>query len=183
MRCGDSFVDVGIALLSVRSPIRPALSAPFYPATVSRLSNGSGNYLAEVQDSMKIPRKTAVAMLALTLALTACGTSYPADPDGTLDRVSGGTLRVGASHNEDWVNLRGGSEPQGREPDLVRAFAARLGAEIEWSEGTEHVLAEDLKHGELDLVIGGLNDKTPWEKDGGHHAGLCGVRGQPRPGA
>jgi DNA-binding transcriptional LysR family regulator len=116
---------------------------------------------------MKIPRKTAVAILALTLTLTACGPSFPADPDGTLDRVSGGTLRVGASHNEDWVNLRGGSEPQGKEPDLVRAFAAKLGAEIEWSEGTEHVLAEDLKHGELDLVIGGLNDKTPWEKDAG----------------
>jgi ABC-type amino acid transport substrate-binding protein len=115
---------------------------------------------------MKI-RMMAAAMLAGALALTACGTSFPADPDETLDRVSGGTLRVGASDNGEWVSLTANGEPQGREPDLVRAFAAKLGAEIEWSEGTEHVLAEDLKHGELDLVIGGLNDKTPWEKDAG----------------
>jgi ABC-type amino acid transport substrate-binding protein len=116
---------------------------------------------------MKIPRMMAAAMLAGALALTACGTSFPADPDGTLDRVTGGTLRVGASDNGEWVSLTANGEPQGREPDLVRAFAAKLGAEIEWSEGTEHVLAEGLKHGELDLVIGGLNDKTPWEKDAG----------------
>ncbi|MDQ0076425.1 transporter substrate-binding domain-containing protein [Arthrobacter oryzae] len=109
----------------------------------------------------------AAAMLAGALALTACGTSFPADPDGTLDRVTGGTLRVGASDNGEWVSLTANGEPQGREPDLVRAFAAKLGAEIEWSEGTEHVLAEGLKHGELDLVIGGLHDKTPWEKDAG----------------
>ena len=46
---------------------------------------------------MKIPRMMAAAILAGALALTACGTSFPSDPDGTLDRVSGGTLRVGAS--------------------------------------------------------------------------------------
>jgi len=28
-------------------------------------------------------------------------------------------------------------------------------------------LAEELKHGQLDLVIGGLDDKTPWAQHGG----------------
>ncbi len=132
---------------------------------------------------MKIPRMMAAAILAGALALTACGTSFPSDPDGTLDRVSGGTLRVGASANGEWVSLPASGEPQGREPDLVRAFAAQLGAGIEWSEGAEHVLAEDLKHGELDLVIGGLNDKTPWEKDAGltrAYAESVDTRGQGR---
>ncbi|GAB5078675.1 transporter substrate-binding domain-containing protein [Arthrobacter sp. AD-310] len=110
-------------------------------------------------------------LLAALLALTACGT-YPADPDGTLDRVRGGTLRVGASANGDWVRLPdGGAGPdrvEGTEADLVRQFADRMGAEVEWVQGTEHVLAEELKHGALDLVIGGLDDKTPWST----HAGL-----------
>ena len=116
---------------------------------------------------MKIPKSLGAALLACALALTACGNSFPADPEGTLDRVTGGTLWVGASANGEWVILPDGGEPQGSEPHLVRAFAASLGAEIEWSDGTEHVLAEALKHGELDLVVGGLNDKTPWEKDAG----------------
>ena len=45
------------------------------------------------------------------------------------------------------------------------------------------MLAEDLKHGELDLVIGGLNDKTPWEKDAGltrAYAESVDTRGQGR---
>ena len=42
-------------------------------------------------------------MLISALTLTACGTSFPADPDGTLGRVSGGVLRVGASENDGWV--------------------------------------------------------------------------------
>ncbi|MBT2594147.1 transporter substrate-binding domain-containing protein [Arthrobacter sp. ISL-72] len=109
----------------------------------------------------------AAAVLISALTLTSCGTSFPADPDGTLDRVSGGVLRVGASENDDWVTVAASGEPEGSEPALIREFASRLGAEIKWSVGTEHVLAADLKHGELDLVIGGLNDETPWEKEAG----------------
>lgn len=118
--------------------------------------------------------RTAILACLLTalLALPGCG-AYPADPDGTLDRVRGGTLRVGASANGDWVRLpdAGGARTgrvEGTEADLVRQFADSLDAEVEWVQGTEHVLAEELKHGSLDLVIGGLDDKTPWTT----HAGL-----------
>jgi ABC-type amino acid transport substrate-binding protein len=116
--------------------------------------------------------KLLVLLLAALLALAGCGTSYPADPEGTLDRVRGGTLRVGASPNGDWVQLPAGSggaaRVEGREAGLVQRFAEQLGADIEWVTGTEQVLADELKHGELDLVIGGLDDKTPWTT----HAGL-----------
>jgi hypothetical protein len=117
-------------------------------------------------------RRGAIAcLLAALLAITGCGT-YPTDPEGTLERVRGGTLRVGASVNGDWVRIpEGGSSParvEGSEADLVRQFAEHLGAEVEWVQGTEHVLAEELKHGTLDVVIGGLDDKTPWST----HAGL-----------
>jgi ABC-type amino acid transport substrate-binding protein len=107
------------------------------------------------------------ALLAASLFLAGCQ-PYPADPDGTLDRVTGGVLRVGASPNGEWVRVSGSSDPEGREAELVREFAAKLEARVEWTVGTEYVLAEAVKHGELDLVIGGLDDKTPWEK----HAGL-----------
>jgi len=116
-------------------------------------------------------RGTIACLLAALLALAGCGT-YPSDPEGTLERVRGGTLRVGASVNGDWVRIPdSGTSPdrvEGREADLVRQFAERLGAEVEWVQGTEHVLAEELKHGALDVVIGGLDDKTPWST----HAGL-----------
>ncbi|MFJ6158699.1 transporter substrate-binding domain-containing protein [Pseudarthrobacter sp. NPDC092184] len=114
-------------------------------------------------------------LLAILMVLSGCGSSFPADPEGTLERVRGGTLRVGASMNGDWVRITapgGGrlssNDVQGMEAELVKDFAARLGAEIEWVAGTEQVLADELKHGGLDLAIGGLDDKTPWVT----HAGL-----------
>ena len=108
-------------------------------------------------------------LLAALLVLSGCESNFPADPGGTLERARGGTLRVGASMNGDWVRINasgsGGlssNDVQGTEAELVKDFAARLGAEIEWVAGTEQVLADELKHGGLDLVIGGLDDKTPW---------------------
>jgi polar amino acid transport system substrate-binding protein len=100
----------------------------------------------------------AAAVLAL---LTACG-QFPADPDGTLDRVRGGVLRVGASHHEPWVEIVEGGEPSGIEPELVRQFASQLQATIEWRLGSEEALMTDLEHGRLDLLIGGLTADSPW---------------------
>lgn len=101
----------------------------------------------------------AIAMAAMLLA--GC-TSIPADPDGTLERVRGGTLRVGVTENPPWVELSDGGEPAGTEPELVAAFAEDLDAEVEWTGGSESRLAAALEAGELDLVIGGLLDDTPW---------------------
>jgi hypothetical protein len=101
------------------------------------------------------------------LFLSACGASFPADPNGTLERVSGGTLRVGASENDPWVSVPSSGDPEGSEPELIRTFAAKLGADVEWTTGAQHVLAEDLKHGDLDILIGGLDDQTPWAQHGG----------------
>lgn len=88
--------------------------------------------------------------------------SIPADPDGTLERVQGGTLRVGVTENAPWVVLPQNGEPTGTEPELVRAFAERIDAEVEWTEGSETRLAAALEGGELDMVVGGLLGDTPW---------------------
>jgi polar amino acid transport system substrate-binding protein len=96
------------------------------------------------------------------LAVLAGCSSFPADPDGTLDRVRGGVLRVGASHNEPWVQVVDGTEPSGIEAELVQRFAETLQATIEWQSGGEEALMNDLEDGRLDLVIGGLTAESPW---------------------
>ena len=105
--------------------------------------------------------KAAFAVMVMLL-MTSCGLQVPADPEGTLDRISGGTLRVGVSHNPPWTEVRDGAEPTGSEADLVRQFAATREATIEWAAAGEESLIGQLERGELDLVIGGLTKKSPW---------------------
>lgn len=108
----------------------------------------------------------AAPMCAALLLGTGCGITIPTDPDGTLDRIRGGVLRVGVTENPGFVDL-GGGEPRGTEPELVREFAAVVGAEVTWVEGSERELVEGLKDGELDAAVGGFRDDSPWEQKAG----------------
>lgn len=113
---------------------------------------------------MATPRRAVLAALvgAAALGLGACTSSgYPADPEGTLDRISGGTLRAGVVHHPPHVDASG-AEPVGREPDLIRAFAAAHGAQVEWTVAGEEALMTALEKGDVDLVAGGLTSKSPW---------------------
>ena len=103
------------------------------------------------------------ALIVWIAALALAGCEYPRDPDGTLDRVEGGTLRVGFVVNEPWVQLPG-DEPTGIEPDLVRGLAVELDARIDWTEGSEEELVGALEEGQLDIVIGGITDETLWQE-------------------
>lgn len=123
---------------------------------------------------MLLSRTRAAYALAAVFLSAGClltGCAMPADPKGTLGNITGGTLRVGAtesvSKSGDWVRLAPGSDPAGIEPDLVRSFAASRGAAVDWRSGSEQDLVSDLKHGDLDLVVGGFADDTPWSKDAG----------------
>ena len=108
-------------------------------------------------------RKLLVGTVAtMALALTGCTSSgYPADPDGTFDDVSGGTLSVGIVHHPPYVDATG-EEPAGSEVDLVRAFAEQLDADIEWTASGEEALMTAMESGDVDLVAGGLTDQSPW---------------------
>lgn len=103
----------------------------------------------------------AVAALALAV-LAGCGLTVPSDPEGTLDRVSGDVLRVGVTHHEPWVVVADGGDPAGEEPALLEAFAASLDADVDWTVGNEESLVAALERGDLDVVIGGFTDATPW---------------------
>ena len=108
------------------------------------------------------PRWGVVAASALLIVVLAGCAQIPADVDGTVDRLAeGGSLRVGVTANPPWTETTG-DEPSGTEVDLVEAFAAEHGADIEWSEGSEAVLAEALRAGSLDVAIGGFVDTSPW---------------------
>lgn len=95
----------------------------------------------------------AVAPLLLAASLIAAGCTYPQDPDGTLERVEGGTLRAGVSP----------SPRSAAEMRLVERFAADLGARVRWTRDGEEHLIERLEKGELDLVVGGLTKTSPWK--------------------
>lgn len=113
-----------------------------------------------------IARTAVVSGLSLLL-LTGCGARIPSDPDGTLDRANGGTLRVGVTENGTWVDVREGGDPVGIEPELVKSFASTLDADVAWSSGSEEALVGDLENGDLDLIIGGLTSDTPWSDQAG----------------
>lgn len=101
--------------------------------------------------------------LAMVAAVAGCAPHYPADPYDTLTQVTDGALRVGASHNEPFVSWAG-SAPSGREVELVERYAETLNAEVEWTRGGEEDLVARLERGELDMIVGGLTNKTPWKK-------------------
>lgn len=106
--------------------------------------------------SLRAPLAAARGLAAAALAaIAAAGCDTPRDPEGTLERATGGTIRVGVSANEPWVAL-GGGDPSGVEVELVRRFAADLDAEIEWVHGTVDDLAGAMHVREVDLTIAGL---------------------------
>jgi ABC-type amino acid transport substrate-binding protein len=106
-----------------------------------------------------------LALLSTTfvcLLAAGCGLTIPADPEKTLERVTGSTMRVGVSPNPPWTDIRGAGEPSGTEVDLVREFAGTLQAQVEWVVAGEQPLIAALERGELELVIGGFTSETPW---------------------
>lgn len=120
-------------------------------------------------------RAGAVLLLALTVA--GCGVHIPTDPDGTLDGIRfSGELRAGASPAGDALRVRDG-EPSGPLVDLVEGFADSEGARVEWTVGGEETLVDALQAGELDVVVGGMTDATPWSERVSVSRGFPGVDG------
>jgi polar amino acid transport system substrate-binding protein len=106
-----------------------------------------------------------LALAMLLAAVAAAGCQYPRDPDGTLNRVEGGVMRVGVTETDPWVLLDGDEPTSGVEVELARRFARDLGARIEWVPGTEEELVDAAKEGQVDLVLAGLTTKSRWKKD------------------
>lgn len=107
--------------------------------------------------------KFLLLLVIFGLLFTGCG-NLPRDPKETLQHAQQNhRLRVGLVEHPPWV-VRTGGEPAGAEVELVRRFAKELGVTPEWLWGGEQEHLEALEHYQLDLVIGGLTDATPWSK-------------------
>jgi len=112
--------------------------------------------------SVFVRGRFALLLLLVTVTVAGCGLTIPTDPDGTLDRVQDGTLRVGVSLSAPWTTAGSHSEPEGIEVDLARTFAGSLGAQVEWSVAGEEALVLAMENGDLDLIIGGLTSTSAW---------------------
>jgi ABC-type amino acid transport substrate-binding protein len=98
-------------------------------------------------------------LLSMLAVAAACG--LPRDPEGTLDRVRGGTLRVGFVVDTPWVT-EAGQGAGGIEGAIAAELARGLGARIAWTHASETPLLTALHDGDLDLVIAGLTKDSPW---------------------
>lgn len=104
-------------------------------------------------------------LLAAVLVLSGCQASFPADAQGTLERATGGELRVGISENPPWTQVAPDGTVGGSEVELVTGYAESIDAEIEWMPAGESALAAEMKAGTLDVVIGGFPKDAPWTSD------------------
>lgn len=106
-------------------------------------------------------RAAAMALVACWL-LAGCSLGIPADPQGSLERIQGGQIRIGISPHSHLVELHGDQPPTGVEAELLAGFAASLDSSVLWVPGGEEELIGALENGELDVVAGGLTEDTPW---------------------
>jgi ABC-type amino acid transport substrate-binding protein len=123
-------------------------------------------------------RATAVGALAglAAVSLVGCGLTIPSDPDGTLDSVRGGELRVGVAPDGELVEV-GDGDPTGSVIDLVDGFADTVDASPEWTVATEETLVRMLERGDLDLIAGGITSDTPWLERAGVSRGYTDIDG------
>lgn len=124
------------------------------------------------------PRRAvfSAAALLLAISLSGCALTIPADPDGTLQSVTGSELRVGVSADPGLVETDR-ETPTGSIPDLVTGFADGIDAEVDWTNGSEETLVGMLERGDLDLVVGGFTADTPWVDRAGVTRGYPGIDG------
>jgi polar amino acid transport system substrate-binding protein len=103
-----------------------------------------------------------IFLVAAMLVVTISCDDLPRDQNGATKQIQArGTIRVGIIENPPWV-IRSDGAPAGAEVDLVNEFSSRMGAQPVWQWGGEEQLLGALEKYELDIVIGGLSDTTPW---------------------
>lgn len=138
--------------------VRPGMSAP----------SGARRFRGALSTASLSGVRLSCAALACAVILTGCGTTLPADPDGTLDSIrASGELTVGVSPHPPFTTLPQTPDgpPGGTEIELMTGFAESLSAEPVWVLGGEESLMAQLEEGELHVVVGGLTAQSPWQGD------------------
>jgi DNA-binding transcriptional LysR family regulator len=97
--------------------------------------------------------------LVLAVAATLLGgcERFPRDPEGTLQRISSErTFRVGIIASAHQAQL----PPEAAR--LLQRISSASGARPQIRSGEAEVLLDSLEQGDLDLVLGRFNKKSPW---------------------
>lgn len=97
-------------------------------------------------------RRLAISIL-LPVVLGVAGCDLPRDPDGTLQRVRGGEIRIG---------LVGPDPAAAAARAAASAFAGDLRARPVFVRGDSHDLVEQMRQGRLDLIAA-LPAETPFK--------------------
>lgn len=104
-------------------------------------------------------------ILILTLLVMA-GCTFPRDPENSFEEAQKNGLKVGVVKRPPFVNISG-ENFSGSEIDLIREFAEKEHLQIEFKEGSETELLEELEKFHLQVVAGGFTKKTIWKKKAG----------------
>lgn len=102
-------------------------------------------------------------MLFALLACSVCIScdALPKDPDGTVERVRGGSFRVGMIASPPLPSADR-TPAAGKAQRFVEGVAASAEARPEVVAGAAEPLLSMLEAGELDLVVGPMTEKSPW---------------------
>jgi polar amino acid transport system substrate-binding protein len=96
------------------------------------------------------------------LLVNGCG-PFPDDPEQTTARVERTrVLRVGVTEHPPYVVRESQGALKGSEVALLTRFAAERGLHVTWVWGQQEALFHALERYELDIVIGGIHEQTPW---------------------
>ena len=137
------------------------------------------------QATMRLDRGRLCLGSCLLLTVVGCG-EYPKDPEGTSERIHREGVRVGLAEDGSHVQINGDSSQgpaEGIEIVLLERMLADLGVEeAERQVGASDELMEKLERFELDIVVGGYTESSPWRNrvafsrpwyvdpsDGDHH--------------
>lgn len=101
--------------------------------------------------------------LLCCILLAGCD-AFPKDPEKTLARIQeSGRIKVGLVHNPPWANI---GAKMGMEEELVSGFSRSLTVEPDWQVVDARQGFSMLKRGELDILIGGFLQSTPYKNAG-----------------
>ncbi|HEX9955188.1 MAG TPA: hypothetical protein VGB48_08255 [Allosphingosinicella sp.] len=100
--------------------------------------------------------KSALPFCVLALLLSGCG-DYPRDPEETLQRVkTERVFRVGVA------GPVGVGQMEAELGELLQRLGQRTRARPQLEQGPAEPLLDRLEKGELDLVLGRFEKKSPW---------------------
>ena len=107
--------------------------------------------------------------LKILVLLFITGCSFPKDPEKSFEMALEDSLQVGIVENPPYTSIQN-NEPTGSEVDIIKNFAKSRNLQIQFIEGSESKLVDDLKKYKIHLVAGGFDKKTIWKKHAGTSA-------------